>query len=125
MAIRFSCYACGQRFAAKDEHKGHRWKCPACGVGIEVPDQMNRVDWSPAPESATAGGRPLWKDPIVVIGTAVPTLILAWFFVYLLVERAEKEFEGRAVQLKLEADRLARSRESRQAYEKYLELLAM
>jgi hypothetical protein len=36
-----------------------------------------------APDGPTEPKRPLWKDPVVVIGAAVPTLILTWFFSYL------------------------------------------
>ena len=89
MAIRFACQHCGERFTAKDEQAGKRAKCSACGEVTRIPSQPTwEADDSPtpptvSPEAPPADGkkrRPLWKDPVVVIGMAAPTLILAVFF---------------------------------------------
>jgi hypothetical protein len=81
--------------------------------------------YRPRPKPSDRQKRPLWKDPVVVIGAAVPILILSVFFGYLYFDRVEKEFEGRVTRLKIEADDLARSGESRTALEKYDSLLTM
>ncbi len=104
--ITFHCPYCYQRFRAEDRARGSTMKCPACGKVMEVPLQNAwEVDDSPPPlptgkavEQPTADepesyrpvpradrekGRPFWKDPIVVIGAVVPTLILGVFFTYL------------------------------------------
>jgi len=89
MAIKFACPHCGKRFTAKDEQAGKRAKCSACGEVTRIPSQPTReADDSPTPPpvppaAPPADGekrRPLWKDPVVVIGMAAPTLILAVFF---------------------------------------------
>ncbi len=89
MAIKFACPHCGKRFTAKEENAGKRAKCSACGEVTRIPSQStSEADHSPTPPPVPppippADGekrRPFWKDPVVVIGTAVPTLILAVFF---------------------------------------------
>ncbi len=88
MAIKFVCPHCGKRFTTKEDNAGKRAKCSACGEVTRIPSQPTwEVDDSPTPPpvppaAPPADGekrRPLWKDPVVVIGTAVPTLILAVF----------------------------------------------
>ena len=84
MAIKFSCF-CGRRFNALDKYAGRRTICPDCKREIEVPSIAPPVpeEASPPPIAPPAERRRLWQDPIVVIGTAVPSLILTAFFVYL------------------------------------------
>ena len=116
MAIRFACGSCGKRLAAKDEHAGRRTTCSACGWGTVIPFQSTReADDSPEPPPVPPGltrlrtdedddepepcraakpadaerRRPLWKDPVVVIGTAVPMSILLVFFTYLALPRIQ------------------------------------
>ena len=91
MAINVTC-ECGKRFEAKDEYEGRRAICPSCRrefvfqrQGIPVfhevvepslatlqthQDELER-------QEPTEVSRRFWKDPVVVIGAAVPTLILA------------------------------------------------
>jgi hypothetical protein len=112
MAINFSCASCGKRLKAPDQLAGRRSKCTRCGVNIEVPVETAwEVDDSPEPPSVPSAllrvvadqelgadelfrgkplkalkgdkTRPFWKDPIMVIGTAVPATILLAFFLYL------------------------------------------
>ena len=99
MAIKVTC-ECGKRFQAKDEYEGRRAICPACRrefvfqrQGIPVfnevteppPFPANRTeeDEEPKQEGSTEICQPFWKDPIIVIGSAVPLLILVGFIVYL------------------------------------------
>jgi hypothetical protein len=124
MAFGSSCRACGKVFAAQGAHTGCRSRCIACGAHVQAPSRTASEAGGVAPPTEEKK-RPLWKDPVVVIGAAVPALVLTWFFFYLWVDHAEREFEGRAVQLKIEADGLARSGQSRAAYDKYEELLTM
>ncbi len=101
MAIKFSCSACGKRLSVQDENAGRRSKCPVCGHEIQVPLLTGlepHIPSEPIPPSLPPAGmqftddgepadaergRPFWKDPIVVIGAAVPTLVLSVFFTYL------------------------------------------
>jgi hypothetical protein len=119
MAIKFSCGSCGKELTAKEEHGGKRARCSACGAISRVPIPTSQdAATSPRPvppaltqnksekkdRQATAnepepfmpvlpdGGdkrRPLWKDPVVVIGAAVPLLILIVFFGYLAWTRVQ------------------------------------
>jgi len=98
MPIKVTC-ECGKRFQAKDEYEGRRAICPSCrrefvfqarGVPafIELPDPpplplIRTEEDEPGQDGSTEVSRPFWKDPIVVIGAAIPTLILAIFFTYL------------------------------------------
>ena len=89
-------------------------------------------EWSDEPEPcrprvkpADEQKRPLWKNPVALAGAGVSCLLMMVFLGYLYVNHAEKAFEGRVTHLKIEADDLARSGESRTAVEKYDNLLAM
>ncbi len=104
MAIEFTC-DCGNRYRANNEHAGHRGICPACKRefvfpgGTALASRRNAPVEDPPPASATqdltpnADGtvsatdevkpRPLWKDPVVVVGAAVPSLIILVFVCYL------------------------------------------
>ncbi len=62
---------------------------------------------------------------MALAGAGVSCLLMMVFLGYLYVNHAEKAFEGRVTHLKIEADDLARSGESRTAVEKYDNLLAM
>ncbi len=98
MPIRFRC-RCGQLFQPKDRHAGTRVRCPACGRAGRIPAPANQVSEGPpetdpraevedhngpsAPQSERHGSLSFWRDPVIVVGGAVPTLILLVFFVYL------------------------------------------
>jgi hypothetical protein len=111
MPIVFTC-ACGKAFRAKDEWAGLRGICPACKVEFVIGPQPDPpafteppVDWNAAgadprfsvqakpravpkpPAASKPRGRPFWKDPIVLIGAAVPSAILIAFFAYLAAPR--------------------------------------
>jgi hypothetical protein len=143
MAITVVC-ACGKRFSARDEYEGRRAICPACkrefifqaaGIpvfdeAVEMPppvppiltDQDNdRCQPDPKPEDPLA--RPFWKDPIVVIGAAVPSAILSVFFGYLYHEHRTKEHHRHVYQLKVVVDSLVKSNQPRAALEKCDEIL--
>ena len=63
MAIKVACTSCGKRLSAKDELRGRRTKCPACGGAIEVPSRVSAAPnrrlnpppstWSPAAHDGT------------------------------------------------------------------------
>jgi hypothetical protein len=105
--MKYTC-ECGKQFKAKDEHAGRRAICPACRrefrfpvpsfAGSDespdlIPSVLSRIvtdegSHPEQPETDEPKGegksrRPFWKDPIVLIGTAGPTLILVVFFIYL------------------------------------------
>jgi hypothetical protein len=144
MSIHAVC-ECGKKFEAKDEYEGRRAICPSCkrefvfqraGIPIfqevlELPpplpirvdddDNYCQPESPPTPEPS----RPFWKDPIVVIGAAVPTAILAVFFVYLYFEHKTKEFHRHVYELKLEIDDLVKSGQSLAALAKCDEVLTV
>jgi hypothetical protein len=144
MAIRAVC-ECGKKFEAKDEYEGRRAICPSCkrefvfqraGIPIfqevlELPPPLpTRVDDDdgqclPEPTPGPVPTRPFWKDPIVVIGAAVPAAILAVFFVYLYFEHKTKEFHRHVYELKLEIDDLVKSGQSLAALYKCDEVLTV
>ncbi len=48
-------------------------------------------------EQPTAAGRPLWKDPIVIFGTAIPLIILVAFFFHVPLGRSTTELQVEAL----------------------------
>jgi hypothetical protein len=101
MAIEITC-ECGKRFRAKDEYAGRRGICPACRAEFSIPvpaaESTKPTASAPPPIASgesererngsieqTTAKRPIWKDPILVIGAAVPTTILMTFFGFLAV----------------------------------------
>jgi hypothetical protein len=144
MAIKAVC-ECGKKFEAKDEYEGRRAICPSCKrefvfqrggipvfqevveppplLPIQVDDDDDQCQPEPPPRPEPS--RPFWKDPIVVIGAAVPTAILTVFFVYLYFEHKTKEFHRHVYELKLEIDDLVKSRQSRAALDKCKEMLVL
>ncbi len=101
MAIVIRC-ECGKEIRAKEEYGGKRAVCPACRREFVVPlqgapEQATPVvepgppplppvgveQYEPVQEVSPEGARPWWKDPIVVIGATVPSLVLLVFFGYL------------------------------------------
>jgi hypothetical protein len=149
MSIDFSC-VCGKRYRAEDRHAGKRWICPACNRELFVPggaqppplpspvevaaSSVERAKPARPPEDQQSyelgsqpsreQSRPFWKDPVVVVGAAVPTLILVCFFTYLAVDYSARAFRERVHALREEADSLSAS-QYRSAFEKYEKILAM
>ncbi len=69
--------------------------------------------------------RPFWKDPVVVVGTTIPSVILLGFFGYLYRQQSAKNLRVQIYRLKTEADVLARDKRTwRSAFDKYEEILA-
>jgi hypothetical protein len=108
---------CGETVGVSDDLVGTVIRCPAChqpvSVSVFVPSLV--IAGKPPPDPK----RPFWKDPIVVVGSAIPALILAVFFGYLSHERSEEEFRGRINAWKAKADRLALGGQTRAAYDAY------
>ena len=131
MSIVFSC-PCGKDFNAKIELAGKRALCPQCRREFVIPNQSVFGSIEPTaladppeptpnmppvfavpvsdatirhiqPEDAP---RPFYRDPIIVVGATIPTLILTAFFGYLYFEHRTKEYHRRVYALKLEADSL-------------------
>jgi hypothetical protein len=152
--IRFQCASCGKRLAVKEQYVGWPTKCLACGTVLKVPPTktewppkaVSRTPAAPDPTTPPAtdqavpdvpapiesaeppvveSKRPLWKDPVVVVGTAVPTLIMVWFFGYLVVEHIQRGFYEHAIALKAEADELERTGQHRQAFGRYEDVMTM
>lgn len=107
MAIEVMC-ECGKLFRAKDEYAGRRGMCPACKRIFVVPvpvdlepierattpppvDPFVPAEWQTSRRQEFADADPpdsqpakrFWRDPVVVIGAAVPTAILLCFLAYL------------------------------------------
>ena len=100
MSVQFTCPGCQSLLGASDDQANSIVRCPSCRNTFQLsggspltaapvhgrfPSDDELVQ-SERP-SPTAPGRPLWNDPIVVIGAAVPTLIIVAFFVYLVWAR--------------------------------------
>jgi hypothetical protein len=60
-----------------------------------------------------------WNDPVIVVGAAVPAVVLAWFAFYLAGDRARKEAARQAAELHAQATQLDAEGNSRWAYEKF------
>ncbi len=100
MPIRFNCPSCQSVLGASIDQASSIVKCPSCQTTFQLangsPSETAPVH-SGIPSNGGLTGletafptevaRPLWKDPIVVIGTAIPTLILMTFFGYLVWSR--------------------------------------
>ena len=134
MAISFVC-KCGANIKTKDEHAGRASFCPACNAPVLVPDDDKpAVDWAALVnkpeleiivEPPPLPRRPFWKDPIVVVGTTIPSVILLGFFGYLYRQQSAKNLRVQIYRLKTEADALARDKRTwRSAFDKYEEILA-
>ena len=100
MSVRFTC-ECGTLFLARDEQAGNPAVCHVCKRQFVVPVQndpqsgqpvsptvlpqnpLKEEESHPQTPVGAESARPFWKDPIVVIGTAIPTLILLAFCGYL------------------------------------------
>lgn len=70
MSIRICC-ACGQSFAARDEHAGKRVKCPHCGQVVAVPCGAPGNGSSPAVGAASAPPAPAAETGAVSAGKVV------------------------------------------------------
>jgi hypothetical protein len=141
MSIVFKC-DCGTQFVAKVEYAGRKAICPACRreLAVSLPTQTS-IAPSPASrgqrENVSAeqpgtvgyqegGARPFSKVPILVIlGRAITGVVLISFFAYLCVDYSTKAFRPNPFDLKAEADKLASSGKTRQALERYEQLLTM
>jgi hypothetical protein len=151
MSIKVACEACGANRKAKDEASGRRVKCPKCGAslvlpepnvfvpivtddpappespGIYLPIETYELGRDPKPVEETtpkSPKSPFWKDPILVIGSAVPTLILVVFFGYLYQEYEAKSFALWVVGENQRAGRLARDGKNQEAYDIYTKVVA-
>jgi hypothetical protein len=143
MPIKVVCQ-CGKNFQAKDEYEGRRAMCPSCrrefvfevaGASISqegtsdktTPQAVRHRDDGYTELASIAHpepSRPFWKDPIVVIGAALPTLILCVFFGYLYVDYRAKALHRRVYAVKLKADSLLASGDVRQAFDCCQQILA-
>ena len=100
MPIQFNCPICQSLLGASDDQVNSIVRCPSCqttfqllngspSIPVPVHSGVPLEQELTEPETAlpTEVAPPFWKDPIVVIGTAVPTLILVTFFGYLVWSR--------------------------------------
>jgi hypothetical protein len=144
MTIEVVC-ECGKQFNARDEYAGRRGLCPACkrifdvpvpGAVIEPPLALAPSLPPPLPEGvieeieelaadSKISRRPFWRDPVVVIGSTFPSVILLAFLVYLYGEYSTRQFLVGVYESKRAADAMAASEKSkRAAFGKYEEILA-
>ena len=97
---------------------------PVSGSSAVLPYTANDVHheesvFRPAPSP----GRPFWKDPIVLIGTAVPTFILIAFFGYLHFQWSKEHLRQEIIRVKEQGDRYLAKSENDRAFERYDSLL--
>lgn len=124
MPISFAC-DCGRILEVQQAASGRSVGCPYCGSVVRVPERAF------VPRPTVASPRPveplrpyrLWRDPIVLIGGSVPTLILVVFFGYLWKAKADRDFSARITATKAAADRLYTAGRLAEANEAYLAVL--
>lgn len=119
--LEVTCPTCGKALKADESAAGRTVRCPGCLGRISIPP----ITPKPAEKAIEPPlpSRPFWKDPVVVIGAAVPTIILVVFFGYLLSERSARLFRDRVVSMKEEGDRLHDTGDERAALYAYGRLL--
>lgn len=120
MPISVLC-ACGKKLKAPDSAAGRVAKCPACGAMLDVPDPSYEIpvpvmEIEPVAVAAVslldvkppARQIPAWaRDPIVLVGVAVPCLVLI-LFVAFMAHRSSVNRDRTAILDRFsEADRLA------------------
>lgn len=76
----FACCHCGQKLRAPDRNEGRRYKCPSCGLAIEVPTELQSAEpelmaprsraYSEKQWTSGQAGAQLMQDSIV--GTVFP-----------------------------------------------------
>lgn len=132
MAITVVC-SCGKRLKAPDDMMGRIVRCPACKTAVEVREEPGFepldppflvIDTSEPPAPKVPVKTAFWKDPVVLVGAAVPVLILVAFFGYLYHQRSEELFRERIAVRKADADALALQGKSRIAYRIYNEVVS-
>jgi hypothetical protein len=112
VAIEAVC-SCGKKFRAKDDYAGRRAICPACHREFtfqekQAPLSHDKPGPPPLPPGMTEAEKPksdgsgetrrsFWRDPIIVVGAAVSTLILLAFFGYLAWPRVRSVVNRKAV----------------------------
>jgi hypothetical protein len=138
VAIEFSC-RCGAELRVRDENAGRRAKCPRCAAILDIPDRpaepIVRVETdaplsrrsAPVEQESQALAKPkrFYRDPVVLVGAAVPTAILVAFFSYLFIKHSQEKFRADIARMKVEADEAAGRGENARALEKYQALLAL
>lgn len=100
------------------------------GQGVPSGSSADVTAVAPEPEEASAANQPRparawWKDPIVVIGTLVPTVILVAFGIYLWQDHEFKNFQGRLRKLHATAQKAEAAGDRRAALEGYRTLVAL
>jgi len=127
MSILVEC-TCGKQVMAKDEYAGRRYKCQTCGMILTIPQRsvfipneslVQPVETAATETNSETDKRPFWKDPVVVVGAALPTVILLVFLGYLYRERNEKIFQERILAWKVKADDFVAKDQTVQAFDAY------
>jgi hypothetical protein len=96
-------------------------------VSIPPAESHTSVQEVPGTDSVAVGEtrRPFWRDPIIVIGATVPSLILFGFGVYLYRDYSAKQFLREVYEAKKTADSQAASETSRRrAFASYESILS-
>ncbi|MDE2104705.1 MAG: hypothetical protein KGL39_46140 [Patescibacteria group bacterium] len=136
--IPVSCN-CGFKSQVKDERAGRDVKCPVCGKAISVPLESLQIDVATdeplvdrsgaanavAIRAASSGRRPFYKDPIIVVGSAIPLTILIMFGVYLESRQSLSRLRENIVSLKTEGDALLAKGDDESAFNKYSDIVAL
>jgi hypothetical protein len=92
---------------------------------IPNPTEQVATHFHSAPPAELPPQRPWWKDRIFVMSAAVPSTILAVYFVHLYRQHETKELFRQVYALKLEVDDLMKSNQPRAALNKCEEMLDM
>ena len=121
MPIAFSCPSCLRAYSVRDDLAGRRVRCKGCDAEIAIPadpspsvfvpvaPSVSLLDEPSWPAKGDPGHRPFWKDPVFVIGAAVPAAVLIWFGSYLYIDRLRRQHVATILDLRAEADRSYKS----------------
>jgi hypothetical protein len=113
MSIKVAC-ECGRVVVTRDGYAGKWVRCPACRTALMIPVSV------PVPDGTK---RSAWKDPIVVVGSLVPTAVVVGFAFYLYRDWSDRDFSRRVTVAKAAADKLATTGNVVRAVEAYERIL--
>ena len=127
MHLTVCCPYCGRTGSLPDGYNHSSVKCPGCHNRFTIAESSNPQSGEPlsgrqgvvsAPPVESGGAppeterqpapgsrRPFWKDPVVLIGTSIPTIILIAFFGYLHFQWSKEHLRQEIIRVKGQGDK--------------------
>lgn len=129
MSIPITC-ECGRTITVPDEAVGRKVRCKACGKVFQVPvfvplESSAQPEVADESDAEVAPSRPFWRDPVLVIGSAIPVAILVAFFGYLYVQHAHKARRERILTLISVAEDMLQKGDTRRSFALYNQVLSI